>query len=219
MKKLYPHICFSLVIISFFLSCAALPRAREAPMETPMEAPPLRPIVPPVPEYIMGTGLIFPENMAAFLLNHNWEADRDFVRDLAFIYVEEASIEGVNHDTAFAQMCLETGFLSYRGLVTPDMNNFCGLGATGLPGPDGPERGNVFPDPRTGVRAHIQHLKAYATEEPLEQELVDPRYRWVRLGSSPAIKGLAGTWAVDLSYADKINSILNRLYIYAFGGS
>ena len=167
----------------------------------------------------MGKGLIFPENMAAFLSNHNWEIDRDFVQELAFIYTEEASIEGVNHDAAFAQMCLETGFLSYGGLVTPDMNNFCGLGATGLPGPDGPERGNIFPDPRTGVRAHIQHLKAYASEEPLKQELVDPRYRWVRRGSSPAIKGLAGTWAVDQSYADKINSILKRLYIYAFGGS
>jgi hypothetical protein len=108
-------------------------------------------------------------------------------------------------------MCLETGFLRFGGLVTPDMNNFCGLGATG-PG----NSGASFPDPRTGVRAHIQHLKAYATEAPLKQDLVDPRYRLVRFGSSPAIKGLSGTWAADQSYADKIKNILERLYNFVY---
>jgi len=134
------------------------------------------------------------------------------------MYVEEAAIEGVNHDMAFAQMILETGFLRFGGLVTPDMNNFAGLGSTGLPGPSGPERGLVFPSPRIGVRAQIQHLKAYASEAPLNQELVNPRYRFVRRGSSPTIKGLAGTWAADPAYADKINAILERLYEFSFGG-
>jgi hypothetical protein len=87
------------------------------------------------------------------------------------------------------------------------MNNFCGLGAIG-PG----QNGERFPDPRTGVRAHIQHLKAYATDEPLKQTLVDPRYRWVRYGSAPKIQGLAGTWAVDKEYGNKISSLLERLY-------
>ena len=36
--------------------------------------------------------------------------------------------KGSNSDVAFAQMCLETGFLRFGGLVTMDMNNFCGLG-------------------------------------------------------------------------------------------
>jgi hypothetical protein len=123
------------------------------------------------------------------------------------LYVEEAAAEGVNHDMAFAQMCLETGFLRFGGLVSAGMNNFCGLGAIG-PG----QEGEVFPDPRTGVRAHIQHLKGYATDLPLNGELVDPRYRWVRKGSSPRIRGLAGTWAADKSYGEKINRILERMY-------
>jgi hypothetical protein len=113
-------------------------------------------------------------------------------------------------------MCLETGFLGFGGLVTPDMNNFCGLGSTGLPGPDGlPEKGLSFSEPRLGVRAHIQHLKAYASTEPLKQELVDPRYKYVRLGSSPTIEGLAGTWAADREYAKKINAIMKRLFDFA----
>ena len=174
-----------------------------------LRAPPKPPIrlTPVIPEYIMGRGIILPEDMSAFLLGTNPNAGKEFVEDLALIYLEEATIEGVNHDAAFAQMCLETGFLRFGGLVTPDMNNFCGLGAIG-PG----QTGARFPDPRTGVRAHIQHLKAYATEAPLKQELVDPRYNLVRSGSSPAIKGLSGTWAADRSYADKIKNILERLY-------
>jgi hypothetical protein len=108
-------------------------------------------------------------------------------------------------------MCLETGFLSYGNLVQPEWNNFCGLGAIG---PEQP--GLIFPDPRSGVRAHVQHLKAYATEEPLAGELVDPRYRYVRKGSSPTVEGLAGTWAADRQYAVKINAVLQRLYDFAW---
>jgi hypothetical protein len=109
-------------------------------------------------------------------------------------------------------MCLETGFLSFGGLVKPEMNNFCGLGAINAEQP-----GERFPDQATGVRAHIQHLKAYATKEPLNQELVDPRYFYVRAGSSPLIKGLAGTWARDPRYAEKITGMLERLYRFSSG--
>ena len=41
--------------------------------------------------------------------------------------------------------------------------NFAGIGTTG-----GGVPGNSYPDVRTGVRAQIQHLKAYATDEPLK---------------------------------------------------
>ena len=46
-------------------------------------------------------------------------------------YISEAHDEGINSDVAFAQMCLETGFLKFGGAVTEDMHNYCGLGATG----------------------------------------------------------------------------------------
>jgi hypothetical protein len=159
---------------------------------------------------ILGEGIIPGEKLAAFLLQFNTGIDADFVHELSGFYIEEAAIEGINHDTAFAQMCLETGFLRYGGLVTSDMNNFCGLGAIG---PEQP--GLIFPDPRTGVRAHIQHLQAYAATEPLNQELIDPRYRYVKRGSAPTIQGLAGTWAADRSYDVKIIRILENLYEFS----
>ena len=173
-------------------------------------SPPERIIIPPVPIYILGQGIIPAETLAEFLLLSN-PLDKEFALEFAEIYIEEAAIENINHDVAFAQMCLETGFLNFGGLVIPEHNNFGGLGATGPGHP-----GLWFPDARTGVRAQIQHLKAYATEEPLNQELVNPRYFLVRLGSSPRISGLAGTWAADPLYAGKINSILERLYEFSF---
>ena len=168
------------------------------------------PDIPPIPEYIMGQGLVPEETLSEFLLFFNPMAE-EFADELVKLYVEEAAAEGVNYDAAFAQMLLETGFLRYGGLVIPEMNNFCGLGAIG-PG----QEGEWFPDPRTGVRAHIQHLKAYASDEPLNRELVDPRSVWVRFGSSPKINGLSGTWAADPAYGDKINGILRRLYEFSF---
>jgi hypothetical protein len=173
--------------------------------------PPQLPEKPQPPELIMGKGLVTAEKLASFLQLNNAGIAPAYARELAGYYIEEAAAEGVNHDVAFAQMCLETGYLKYGGLVQPEWNNFCGLGAIG---PEQP--GLVFPDPRTGIRAHIQHLQAYATEAPLKGELVDPRYRYVRRGISPAIEGLAGTWAADRQYAVKINAVLQRLYNFAF---
>jgi hypothetical protein len=194
---------------------AALPPEAAKTPEIAETAPPPedieRPEIPPIPVRIIGEGRTSLQNMTSFLLGTNPAADGDYVEALAAYYIEEARREGVNHDIAFVQMCLETSFLRFGGLVTPEMNNFCGLGAIG---PD--QRGEYFPTPQIGVRAHIQHLKAYATDEPPKQELVDPRYRWVRYGSAPTIQGLSGTWAADKGYAAKLEKILARLYGFTF---
>ncbi|MDR0642878.1 MAG: glucosaminidase domain-containing protein [Treponema sp.] len=207
-----------------FVSCAGLggppvPEFPEWPAVPPAgggipvpenPVPPERP-VPEIPLRILGAGLVPEKALSRFLLALNPAAEESFAEELAGYYTEEAEAEGVNHDVAFAQMCLETGFLRFGNLVSPDMNNFCGLGAIG---PE--QRGERFSEPRIGVRAHIQHLKAYATEEPLRGELVDPRYRWVRYGSAPTIYGLAGTWAADKEYGEKIRDILEELYRYYY---
>jgi len=170
-----------------------------------------RPAPPPLPRSIMGRGQVAPEQLAAFLRSANPLVDLGRADELARLYVREAAAEGVNHDVAFVQMNLETGFLRFGALVTPEMHNYCGLGSIG---PEKP--GERFPDAATGVRAHIQHLKGYASDAGLRQELVDPRYRWVKLGSAPTIHQLAGTWAADKEYGVKLENILRRLYDYSF---
>ncbi|PZO41670.1 MAG: hypothetical protein DCF19_08900 [Pseudanabaena frigida] len=127
--------------------------------------------------------------------------------DLPNIYREEAEIEGVNYDIAFCQMCLETGFLQFDGDVKPEQNNFGGIGATG-----NGARGDSFSDRRIGVRAQIQHLKAYATTKPLVLPLVDLRFSLIKRGTAPLLSQLSGKWAEDVNYDKKIMSILRRLY-------
>lgn len=161
-----------------------------------------------VPTSIMGNGAMSEDRLVSFFMATNQSADEGKVRRMASYYIKEGRSEGVNADVAFIQMCLETGFLRFGGLVTEDMNNFCGLGSIG-PG----QIGNRFPDEQTGVRAHVQHLKAYATAEPLSLVLVDPRYKYVNpKGKAPTIHGLAGTWASDRDYGVKLEGMLKRLY-------
>ena len=182
--------------------------AQDTPAVFPAEETPRIVItdLPRTPELIVGRGEAGADQLVSFLLSVNAGADRRFLEELAGLYIAEAAAEGINHDIAFAQMCLETGFLRFGGLVRAEMNNFCGLGSIG-PG----EPGERFPSAEIGVRAHIQHLKAYATNTPLAGDLVDPRYRFVRRGSAPAVRDLAGSWAADLKYAEKIEAILARL--------
>ncbi|MCK4504561.1 MAG: glucosaminidase domain-containing protein [Candidatus Aegiribacteria sp.] len=54
-------------------------------------------------------------------MENNPDADEQRVALLAALYIEECAFEGVNSDVAFVQMCLETGFLSFQGLVTEEM--------------------------------------------------------------------------------------------------
>lgn len=163
---------------------------------------------PSIPKYIMGHGLLNQQELTAFFLTQTQDIEQEKIAQLAGYYIEEAAFEGINSDIAFVQMCLETGFLRFGGLVTADMNNFCGLGAINRE-----NRGLSFPDVRTGVRAHIQHLKAYASAEPLRLASVDPRYRYVNpKGKAPDIHSLAGTWAADTAYGHKIANLLRRMY-------
>jgi hypothetical protein len=202
-------VCF-LVILSVFDSCASFRSKKNVPAAAPPEVIP-GPSEEPIP--IMGYGKMSAKALSAFLLKHNPALGKPFTDAFVVFYIDEARAEGVNADVAFAQMCVETGFLSFHGQVTPDMNNFAGLGTTG-PGVNG-ER---FPTPQIGVRAQIQHLKAYATVEPLNGKLVDPRYKWVKYGTAPTVAALSGKWAADKNYGRKIQSILERLYAFSETG-
>ncbi len=155
---------------------------------------------------IMGTGHFNAEQLARFVTINNNSINYSKVLHLAKLYIKQALLEGVNHDIAFIQMCHETGFLRYNGVVSPDQNNFCGLGTINDYTP-----GEVFNSPEEGITAHIQHLKAYACKEDLKGELVDRRFRFVKRGIAPHVKDLTGRWATDQLYAEKIHKLIQRL--------
>lgn len=153
---------------------------------------------------IMGMGNTSEVQMMMFLKTNNEEALKEFP-DLPKLYREEGKIEGVNYDIAFCQMCLETQFLRFDRNRS-SMNNFANLGLVGG------EKLATFSEPRLGVRSHIQHLKAYASCEPLVQEIVAPRFHFVRRGVAPKVSQLSRRWSADLTYGDKIMAMLRRLY-------
>ena len=126
-------------------------------------------------------------------------------------YYEEGMREGVRPDVAFAQALKETGYFRYGGTVTPDQNNYCGLGTTSTQ-----VKGAYFPSSQLGVRAHIQHLLAYASTRRPAVEVVDPRYDLVRsVYASSTIgtwSGLNGRWAVPGdSYGESILQIYESI--------
>lgn len=145
---------------------------------------------------ILGKPMATAEQCVRYLLSVN-PTPRISVtpQELVSYYYEEGAREGVRPDVAFAQALKETGFFRYGGTVTPDQNNYCGLGTTSEK-----VKGAYFPTARIGVRAHIQHLKAYAsTQKPVEQ-VVDPRYDLVRNTYGARTlnqwQDLNGRWAV-----------------------
>ena len=101
------------------------------------------------------------------------------------IYYEEATAEGVRAEVAFAQAMKETGFLRFGGSVKIEQKNFAGLGATG-----GGVSGASFSSVREGVRAQIQHLKAYGSTANLVNPVVDQRFKYVTRGSALYVEWL-----------------------------
>lgn len=131
------------------------------------------------------------------------------------MYIDEAAAEGVRADIAFAQAMHETGWLAFGGDVKISQFNFAGLGATGN-GVSGEDFAAKYGDNATGIqmgiRAQIQHLKAYASTESLKNACVDSRYDYVSpKGKAATIGGLTGTWATDSSYSTKIINIVNKI--------
>ena len=132
---------------------------------------------------IMGKSSTTPEKMAAFFRTRGGvypediyiEYDAPTLEDFCQIVYDEAIAEGVRAEVVFGQICKETGFLRFGGDVDPDQCNFAGIGATG-----GGAKGASFPDVQTGIRAQVQHLKAYASDQPLNNECVDPRFTYVK---------------------------------------
>jgi hypothetical protein len=188
------------LISLIFYSCRTLPSTPEetqAPQKLELS------------RRLLDQGQLSADQLAAFFLSRNPEADQAGIKQFAQYYIDEAAAEGINSDAAFAQMCLETGFLRFGGLVQPEFHNYCGLGAM-----DAEHPGEQFETEELGVRAHIQHLQAYATTEEvtLHKELVDPRYNWVhKTKFIETIFELTGTWATDPHYGEKIDGLLSAM--------
>lgn len=144
------------------------------------------------------------------------------IRNFCQIYYDEATAEGVDPALAFTQAMKETGFLKFTGQVKIEQFNFAGMGVT-----DASTNGDSYQNVREGIRAHVQHLKAYAVKNPaFANPVVDKRYSsWFaanRSGTAPYIEWLGISenpsgfgWAAEKGYGYSIlNDYMNQLYKY-----
>ena len=194
-----------IVFICLLASCKTVPQKPEIK----------EPII--ISRKLTAKGVLTASQLATFFLQNNEAQDPSHILQFAQYYIDEAAAENINSDIAFIQMCLETGFLRFGGLVQPEWHNYCGLGAISKDQP-----GCIFETEQLGVRAHIQHLQAYATTEdiPLNNELIDPRYNWVHKTKFAVTMGdMARYWAADPEYACKLEKLLERLEESAYSGS
>jgi N-acetylmuramoyl-L-alanine amidase len=167
---------------------------------------------------IMGKAQATAQQMALFCRSKNSapQLTSCSLEQLAEMFIEEGEAEGVRGDVAFAQSLHETGYFKFGGIVLPTQNNYAGIGAL-----NGNATGQAasFPDPRTGVRAQIQHLKAYASTEVLVNECVDPRFSLVARGVAPYVEWLGAAdnpqgcgWAVPgAGYGANIVKLLGQI--------
>ena len=162
---------------------------------------------------IMGEPMADAEQMRSYILQKNPNVAQSVI-DMIPLYISEGEAEGVRGDIAFAQSCLETGNFAFAGsAVTLDQNNFCGMGVTSRG-----KKGCSFDTPQLGIRAQIQHLKAYASEDTLGNECVDSRFRYVTRGCAEYVEWLGQKenpngkgWATGKGYGSKILNILQDI--------
>ncbi len=135
------------------------------------------------------------------------------IDDFAKIVYEEAAAEGIKAEVVWAQIMKETGYLQFGGQVKIEQYNFAGLGAT-----DNGAAGASFPDVRTGIRAQVQHLKAYGSTAGLKNTCVDPRFNLVTRGSALYVE-ILGTnenpkgagWATAKGYGLDLAKMIDNL--------
>jgi hypothetical protein len=167
---------------------------------------------------IMGTGT-FDENVIVNYImsmsaNSRTRPTRDLVQRIVKAYKQEAELEGVNYDIAIAQMCYATQNLTNREIRETTFN-FAGLDTSqGInTNHRNPNKHDNWPN---GVKAHIEHLKGYASTIPPSTPIVNRRYQYLKdngyLGTVQTLDALFGIWApLNPEYGDSIRRIMNDI--------
>ena len=128
------------------------------------------------------------------------------IEDFCTILVEEATAEGVDPVVVFSQAMVETGYLSFGRKVAAEQCNFCGLGAGAAD-----SHGLTFASVREGLRAQVQHLKAYGSTEDLVNTCIDERFDLVSRGCAPYVESLGGRWATSSTYGFNLSKIIDSI--------
>ena len=164
---------------------------------------------------IAGKAVATAAQMGAYIKAKRPGVERSVI-DMIPLYLSEGQTEGIAGDIAFAQSCVETGNFAFPQetcKVTLSQNNFAMMGVVAAD-----SKGESFATPQLGIRAQIQHLKAYANTDALVGACVDPRFKYVSRGSAPYVEWLGQQenpkgkgWATAKGYGDRILAVLAEI--------
>jgi hypothetical protein len=159
---------------------------------------------------------VTPGRLQAYVRERNPNLDERY-GSLASEYMSHGQTLQIRWDYAFFQMLLETGYLTYKGDVRAEQNNFAGLGATGRGA-----RGESFKDISTGVRAHLEHLLMYSgtrVENPTAERTRNIQDWGVLTSWQQGLSGpitfaqAANKWAPgSRRYVSDVDTIANRFF-------
>lgn len=158
---------------------------------------------------ILGKAEATARQMAAYLLSQNPNPQiKMSIVEFCQMFLDVAAKEGVRGDGLFAQSCWETNNFKFTGTVSPNQNNYAGLGTV-----NAETKGAYFATEAEGIMAQAQHAKAYVTTEPLNEGCVDPRYqllvKYGKCGTAQHWEELGGKWAVP-GYSTKLYASLKE---------
>ena len=140
-----------------------------------------------------------------------------------------AEKNGINPVVMLAQVCCETGYFNFKGVLNASFHNTCGLKTTKGGGDYVANAHMRFSSWEEGLTAHADHLALYAgakgfpkyspNTKGYENEKYkvngttkDPRHFTYLYGKCPTVEGLSGTWATDKNYAKTLLSIIDRIH-------
>jgi len=160
--------------------------------------------------------------LSLFISRNSNQIDR--ARRLAPLYIKWGNTFNIRYDIPWAMMCHETGFLQFGGIVPPDANNFCGLGATGAKDENGNYIYNSFATEELGVIAQYIHLAWYIYPDHLTLKdsngdlycstKYDPRHFGTghNYNGDSTLGTLNERWAPSTTYTAKIILFANEIY-------
>ena len=154
-------------------------------------------------------------------------ANKLLLENLPIIW-SAAESNGINPVVMLAQVCCETGYFNFGGVLNASFHNTCGLKTTKGGGDYVANAHMRFNTWKEGIQAHADHLGLYAgakncpkyspntnnyTNEKYKHNgtTLDPRHFGYLYGKCPTVEGLSGTWATDKKYAQTLLSIIDKI--------
>ena len=154
-------------------------------------------------------------------------ANKLLLQNLPIIW-KAAEGNGINPIMMLAQVCIETGYFNFGGVIDASFHNTCGLKTTKGGGDLVANAHMKFKSWKEGIQAHADHLGLYAgakncpkyspnTKGYLNEKYrangttADPRHFTYLYGKYKTVESLSGSWATSKKYADDIKTMMKKI--------